>query len=98
MATLATNKITRLTLDAQPQVARIGLKNPPLNVIDLAMMEELSQALGEIEARSDVSVVILSGQGKAFSAGVDVGPHTPEKVGAMLEKFPAVILTLVASK
>ncbi len=84
MATLATNKITRLTLDAQPQVARIVLKNPPLNVIDLAMMEELSQALGEIEARSDVSVVILSGQGKAFSAGVDVAAHTPDKVGAML--------------
>jgi cyclohexa-1,5-dienecarbonyl-CoA hydratase len=98
MATLATNKIKRLTLDVQAPVARIALENPPLNVIDLAMMEELAQALGEIEARPDVSVVILSGQGKAFSAGVDVAAHTPDRVGAMLEKFHAVIRTLVASK
>src|SRR5258707_13844538 len=97
MATLATNKITRLTLDVQAQVARIALNNPPLNVIDLAMMEELAQALGEIEARTDVSVVILSGQGKAFSAGVHVAAHTPDKVGAMLEMFHAVIRALVAN-
>ena len=51
MATLTTNKITRLTLEVQPPVARIRLKNPPLNVIDLAMMEELVEALGQIEAR-----------------------------------------------
>src|SRR5713226_10253857 len=98
MATLATNKITRLTLDVQPPVARIALNNPPLNVIDLAMMEELAQALGQIEARPNVSVVILNGQGKAFSAGVDVAAHTADKVGEMLAQFHTVIRTLVASK
>ena len=98
MATLVTGKITHLTLDVQPPVARIVLHNPPLNVIDLAMMEELAQALGEIEARTDVFVVILSGHGKAFSAGVDVAAHTPDKVGAMLGKFHAVIRALVANK
>jgi cyclohexa-1,5-dienecarbonyl-CoA hydratase len=96
MATLA--KITHLTLDVQPPVARIVLHHPPLNVIDLAMMEELAQALGEIEARTDVFVVILSGHGKAFSAGVDVAAHTPDKVGAMLGKFHAVIRALVANR
>src|SRR5437667_3085346 len=98
MATLASNKITRLTLDVQPPVGRIALNNPPLNVIDLAMMEELAQTLGQIEARPDVSVVILNGQGKAFSAGVDVAAHTPQKVEEMLTKFHTVIRTLVASK
>ena len=96
MATLA--KITHLTLDVQPPVARIVLHHPPLNVIDLAMMEELAQALGEIEARTDVFVIILSGHGKAFSAGVDVAAHTPDKVGAMLGKFHAVIRALVANR
>ena len=98
MATLASNKITRLTLDVQPPVGRIALNNPPLNVIDLAMMEELAQTLGQIEARPDVSVVILNGQGKAFSAGVDVAAHTPDKVREMLAQFHTVIRTLVASK
>jgi len=55
------------------------------------MMEELAEALADIETRSDVSVIVLSGEGKAFSAGVDVAAHTPDKVEAMLHKFHAVI-------
>ena len=50
-------------------------------------MEELAQSLAEIEARRDVSVIVLSGDGKAFSAGVDVAAHTPDKVEEMLTKF-----------
>jgi cyclohexa-1,5-dienecarbonyl-CoA hydratase len=79
-------------------VARIVLDNPPLNVIDLPMMEELAQSLAEIEARSDVSIIVLSGEGRAFSAGVDVAAHTPDKVDVMLLRFHAVIRALVSSK
>ena len=80
--------------------SRRGLScdHPPLNVIDIPMMEELAQSLAEIEARSDVSVIVLSGEGKAFSAGVDVAAHTPDKVEEMLTKFHAVIRALVATK
>ncbi|HWY19834.1 MAG TPA: enoyl-CoA hydratase/isomerase family protein [Candidatus Acidoferrum sp.] len=97
-STFVESKLARLTLDVTPPVARIVLRNPPLNVIDIPMMEELSQMLGEIETRSDVSVVVLSGEGKAFSAGVDVAAHTPDKVEAMLLKFHAVVRVLVASR
>jgi len=62
------------------------------------MMEELAEALTEIEARPDVSVFIISGSQKAFSAGVDVAAHTPDKVEQMLTKFHAIIRALVASK
>lgn len=79
-------------------MARIALHHPPLNVIDVAMMEELTQSLTEIEARHAVSVIVLSGSGKAFSVGVDVAAHTPDKVDKMLEKFHAVIRALVATK
>jgi cyclohexa-1,5-dienecarbonyl-CoA hydratase len=74
------------------------LRQPPLNVIDIPMMEELGQSLAEVESRGDVSVTVLSGDGKAFSAGVDVAAHTPDKVEGMLTKFHAVIRGLVASK
>jgi cyclohexa-1,5-dienecarbonyl-CoA hydratase len=79
-------------------MARIVLRHGPLNVIDIAMMEELAGALAEIEGRSDISVVVLSGEGRAFSAGVDVAAHAPDKVEAMLLKFHGVIRALVASK
>jgi len=87
-----------LTVSADPPIARISLCNPPLNVIDIPMMTELAQSLAEIEARSDVSVIVLSGEGKSFSAGVDVAAHTPDKVEEMLTKFHAVIRALVATK
>jgi cyclohexa-1,5-dienecarbonyl-CoA hydratase len=61
-------------------------------------MEELARALAEIEARMDASVIVLSGEGNTFSAGVDVAAHTPDRVEAMLVKFHAVIRALVASK
>src|SRR5882762_544654 len=98
MAIAEESKLARLTVDIGSPVARIVLRHEPLNVIDVAMMEELAHALTEIEARPEISVIILSGAGKAFSAGVDVAAHTPDKVEEMLLKFHAVIRMLVASK
>jgi cyclohexa-1,5-dienecarbonyl-CoA hydratase len=79
-------------------VARITLHSPPLNVIDIAMMEELLNALGELEARPDISVIVISAEGEAFSVGVEVAAHTPGKVAEMLQKFHAVIRSLIAAK
>jgi cyclohexa-1,5-dienecarbonyl-CoA hydratase len=98
MATAVESKLARITVDLGSSVARIRLHNPPLNIIDIPMMEQLARALAEIEAGSDVAVVVLSGEGRGFSAGVDVAAHTPDKVEAMLGKFHAVVRALVASK
>jgi len=98
MAVAAESKLARLTVDTDSLVARIVLRHAPLNVIDIAMMEELAQTLAELELRPNVSVVLLSGAGKAFSAGVDVAAHTPDKVEEMLSKFHGVIRLLIASK
>jgi len=88
----------KAALEIASPVARIVMENPPLNVIDIPMMEEFAQALADIEARSDISVIVLEGEGRAFSAGVDVAAHTPDKIEAMLLKFHAVIRALVATK
>ena len=84
----------RVTIEVQGQLARITLTHPPLNVIDFQMMDELQAALQQLEQRKEVSVVIISGGERAFSAGVDVAVHTPELVPAMLQKFHGVILAL----
>ncbi len=69
-----------------------------MNVIDVAMMEELAQSLSAIEADASISALVISGAGQAFSAGVDVAAHRFETVQEMLTKFHAVIRALVASK
>ena len=98
MATQSATRLSRLTREVHPPVARISLHNPPLNVIDIPMMEELAQALAEIEARPDVPLLVLAGLGKAFSVGVDVAAHTPGQVEPMLAKFHGVIRSLVSTK
>jgi cyclohexa-1,5-dienecarbonyl-CoA hydratase len=74
------------------------MHHAPLNVIDISLMEELAQTLAEIESRADVSTLVLSGEGKAFSVGVDVAAHTPDKVQEMLARFHAVVRALIATK
>lgn len=96
--TLTEAKLIRTSVEIDGAVARIALRNAPLNVIDIPMMEELARTLAELEARSDVAVLVISGEGKAFSAGVDVAAHTPDKVDEMLAKFHGVIRALIASK
>lgn len=89
---------SRVMLDFQPPVARVILHHPPLNVIDFAMMDELAQVLEKVESRDEVSTLLLSGAGNAFSVGVDVAAHTPDKVAEMLAKFHAVVRALVSSR
>lgn len=71
----------------------ITLDRAPLNVIDIPMMHALGKALYELPGKSDI--VIFQGAGeKAFSAGVEVRDHTPDRVGAMLSAFHGIFRQL----
>lgn len=55
-------------------VASLTLNRPDkLNAITAGMLDELEAALDQAEADDDVRVVILNGEGRAFSAGFDLG-------------------------
>ena len=98
MAAQPKAEFSRIQVSAQPPVGDITLNHPPQNVIDVPMMEELTGALSDVEARREISTVVFAGNAKAFSAGVDVAAHKPETVREMLTKFHAVIRALVTSK
>ena len=95
---LTAPELARLSVQVTPPVARIVLRHPPLNVIDIAMMDELAGTIARITDIADVWIVVITGQGKAFSAGVDVMAHTPENVKEMLSKFHEVIRELVITR
>jgi len=74
-----------------PRVASIVLNRPPLNIINLEMLDELNAAWSEVEdLRAQVAVITAAGD-RAFSAGVDVADHAPGRIETMLEKFHHVI-------
>jgi cyclohexa-1,5-dienecarbonyl-CoA hydratase len=68
-------------------IARITLAREPLNILNIAMMEEICDALDALKSRTDLKVIIFDAEGKAFSAGVDVGEHTGDLVQKMIEVF-----------
>ena len=98
MTTATQVGFNRITVELQPPAARIVLNNPPLNVIDVPMMDELRAALEQIEARSEISTIVLAGSERAFSVGVDIAAHTPDKVRDMLTAFHSVIRSVVGSR
>ncbi len=67
-------------------IIRITLNRPPLNVLTIAMMEEMIEAFKWANDQPGC-VVVVDAEGKAFSAGVDVADHTPDKVASMIDVF-----------
>lgn len=63
-----------ILLDVGERVATITLNRPEVrNAINRRMVEELHDALGELERRSDVHALVLtSAGGKAFMSGADI--------------------------
>jgi cyclohexa-1,5-dienecarbonyl-CoA hydratase len=88
----------RIHISYGDRSATIALSHPPVNVIDIPMMEELAAALADIEKRDDVCAILFRGEGEGFSAGVDIAAHTPEKIEEMLTKFHGVIRMIAKSE
>lgn len=63
----------------------LALDRPPLNVLNIRMLEELAEALERIAADAGASVLMITGRGKAFCAGVDVADHTEDRVEEMIQ-------------
>ena len=82
-----------ISIRIERRTAWITLDCPPLNILDIRMMEALDAALQRALPESDF--VIFQGAGpKAFSAGVEIADHTPERVGKMLSAFHAIFRRL----
>lgn len=75
-------------------LATLTLDRAPLNVLDIPMIGELNAALDQCRAEKSVRLLLLTGAGKAFSAGVEVADHTPDKVDAMIEGFHGIFRRL----
>jgi cyclohexa-1,5-dienecarbonyl-CoA hydratase len=78
------------------RVVRVVLDRPPLNIMDIAMLEDLERALVDVARDDAAAVIVITGSGKAFSAGVDVADHTGERLGRMLDALHTVIERLLS--
>lgn len=82
-----------IQVEGRDAVVTVTLDRPPLNVLDITMMQEFSEHLATLKS-SEAKVIVLRAQGKAFCAGVDVADHTEEKVKTMLKEFHGLLRAL----
>jgi len=88
-------KFKNLLFKREDGVAEVTINRPPLNILDIETLRELNEALDCIKKDTTVSIVVLRGAGdRAFSAGVDIRDHMPEKVEALLKAFHGIFYSL----
>ena len=68
-----------LLYDERDGIGYLTLNRPEkLNALSQTLMAEFREVLEGIEANPDVRVVILTGAGRAFSAGFDIESEAAE--------------------
>jgi enoyl-CoA hydratase len=67
-------EFTSLVVESKDGVARLRLDRPgQANALDRTLWTELREAVEELDADPAVRVIVLSGNGKHFCAGIDLG-------------------------
>jgi enoyl-CoA hydratase/carnithine racemase len=70
---MAQKKYENIIFQTKEDKALLTINHPPLNILNISIMEEINDVLGSLAGNKEVKVLVISGSGeKAFSAGVDV--------------------------
>lgn len=78
--------MTKIRFAAEERAYRITLDDPPLNILDVAMLEELRDVIARVKNDRHCLIIDASGE-KAFSAGASVPDHMGDRVVTMLSYF-----------
>ncbi len=82
-----------IVVDEKDMIGRITFNRPPVNILNIEMMEEINKALKEFQKKK-LKVLLINAIGRAFSAGVDVSDHTKDKVNEMIQVFHEIFTNL----
>ncbi len=78
-------------------VAYLALSRPPLNILNLAMMEELASHFERLAGDAGVGAVVLESAVKdVFSAGADVREHLPADADKLIHTLERLVLQILA--
>jgi cyclohexa-1,5-dienecarbonyl-CoA hydratase len=76
----------KIAFSAEPNAYRITLSDPPLHILDIAMLGELRDALARVKPDRHALIIDAAGD-RAFSAGASVQDHLGDRVATMLAVF-----------
>jgi len=84
-------ELTYHQLTQENGIARITFNRPKHNVLNMAMMQELTAILAELNGDSGLKCVVIAAQGASWCAGVEVLDHKPELAPDMILNFDALL-------
>ncbi|NIO04235.1 MAG: enoyl-CoA hydratase [Proteobacteria bacterium] len=84
-----------ILFEIKDSVATITINRPPYNVLDIKTMKEINEAIENAKTERGLKALLFTAAGdKAFSSGVDVRDHTPDKMDEMIEVFHRIFRLL----
>ena len=85
-----------INVERRERVVHLVINAPPVNVLDAAILGALIERLGELADDDSVAAVVLSGEGRCFSAGASVAEHKQEQADGMVTGLVDACLALAA--
>jgi cyclohexa-1,5-dienecarbonyl-CoA hydratase len=77
-------------------LGRLVLSQPPLNILTRELLTSVREELARLAAEPPLRALLLSAEGKHFSAGADVGEHLPPTYEEMIPEFVDTIAAIDA--
>lgn len=84
--------------ELQDGVAYLTLNRPPLNWLNIEMMEEINDHFQDLMNEKGLKLLVLRAVGKAFSVGVEVADHLGDLAPKMIETFHRMFRRMDALK
>jgi enoyl-CoA hydratase/carnithine racemase len=83
-----------LRLNEELQSATLLLKRPPTNLLTIAMMEEVNEALQSLRGLPWLEVLVLRGSNGTFCEGIDLKEHVQRRVQRLLKVYVRIFETM----
>jgi enoyl-CoA hydratase len=84
-------------LESSEGIAVVTLDKPPVNAFDLTLINDAESTLRSVETDSETRAVVITGNGKCFSAGLDlktVPSYSPAEQRRMVEDLNRTVAWL----
>ncbi len=81
------NRFENIIVEKTGGAATLTFNREPLNILNIAMLREINSALEDLSRDRALRLLVITGRGEAFSAGLDAGEHLPERAEEMLAEF-----------
>ncbi|MFY9954628.1 enoyl-CoA hydratase/isomerase family protein [Bradyrhizobium sp.] len=83
------SKYTDIGVDKVGHVGLIEIRKPPLNFFDVALINQIADALEDFDVDVEIRSSVLAAQGKAFCAGANFGDPARQEQEARAQNDPA---------